>query len=80
MINIEEMKNVDIRNVDKSLLVERSTIKIDPNAPREQKLQDYIKQIKNPYCYLDDDTVVKLSFAKTDVTMEDCFAHYLKGS
>ena len=27
---------------------------------------------KNPYCYLDGKTAVKITFAKTTLTLEDC--------
>ena len=40
---------------------------------------DYIRQIKNPYCYLEGKTVVKISFADTDRTIEDCFHAYFSG-
>ena len=50
-----------------------------PAAPREDRLREFIKQIRNPYCYLDGKTVVKISFAATDTTMEDCLEHYLRG-
>ena len=45
----------------------------------EDRLREFIKQIRNPYCYLDGKTVVKISFAATDTTMEDCLEHYLRG-
>lgn len=76
---LQTLKDVDLRTVNRDELVERSTVKIDPNATREERLQSYIKQIKNPYCYMDGKTAVKISFAETNTTMEDCIAHYLKG-
>ncbi|MFI3238872.1 MAG: hypothetical protein R3Y47_12745 [Lachnospiraceae bacterium] len=76
---IQSLKDVDLRTVNRDELVERSTVKIDPNASREERLNDFIKQIKNPYCYKDGTTVVKISFSETDTTMEDCISHYLKG-
>ncbi len=76
---LQEYKEVDVRAIDRKALVERSSIKIDPNASREERLAQFVSQIKNPYCYKDGNTVVKISFANTDTTMEDCIAHYLKG-
>ena len=76
MMGIETMKNVSPKTVDRSTLVQRSSVRLDPAAPREDRL---IKQIRNPYCYLDGKTVVKISFAETDTTMEDCLEHYLRG-
>ena len=79
MMGIEAMKTVDPKNVDRSALVQRSSVRLNPDAPREDRLRDFIRQIKNPYCYLDGKTVVKITFSNTDTTMEDCLEHYLRG-
>ncbi len=76
---LEDLKNIDIRTVNRDELVERKNIRIDPNASHEERLQSYIQQIKNPYCYKDGKTVVKISFSNTDTSIEDCISHYLKG-
>ena len=79
MMGIEAMKTVDPKNVDRSALVQRSSVRLNPDAPREDRLRDFIRQIKNPYCYLDWKRVVKNTFSNTDTTMEDCLEHYLRG-
>ncbi len=79
MMVIETMKEVSPKTVDRSTLVQRSSVRLDPSVPREDRLVDFIKQIKNPYCYLDGKTVVKITFANTDTTMEDCLENYLRG-
>ena len=79
MMSVEAMKNVNPKTVDSSKLIQRSSVRLDPAAPREERLRDFIQQIKNPYCYLDGKTVVKISFSSTDTTMEDCLEHYLRG-
>lgn len=79
MMGIETMKSVSPKTVDRSTLVQRSSIRLDPAALQEVRLREFIKQIRNPYCYLDGKTVVKISFAETDMTMEDCLEHYLRG-
>lgn len=56
MMGIETMKNVSPKTVDRSTLVQRSSIRLDPAAPREDRLREFIKQIRNPYCYLDGKT------------------------
>lgn len=78
-MQIIKMKDIDIRNVNRDELVDRNDVIIDTNLSKKERLTSYIEQIKNPYCYKDGDTVVKISFTKTDTTMEDCIAHYLKG-
>lgn len=76
---IQVLKDVDLKTVNRAELIERNKVKVNPNANREERLQDFIKQIKNPYCYMDGKTAIKISFSNTYATMEDCIAHYLKG-
>ena len=78
-MDMEEMKNVDIRTVDRESLADINDVHINRKLPREERMADFIRQIKNPYCYLDGKTVVKISFSNTDTTMEDCLEHYLRG-
>ena len=65
--------------IDRSTLVQRDSIRLEPAAAQDDRLRDFIRQIRNPYCYLDGKTVVKISFSKTDTTLEDCLEHYLRG-
>ncbi len=75
---LREMEKVDIKTVDKSTLVDRSSVKLDKNMSREERILSYIEQIKNPYCYLDNGTVVKISFIDTDITLEDRLEEYIR--
>ena len=79
MMSVEAMKSIDPRTVVRSTLMQRSSVRLDPSAPREERLRDFIRQIKNPYCYLDGKTVVKISFTNTATTIEDCLENYLRG-
>ena len=46
MMGIETMKNVSPKTVDRSTLVQRSSIRLNPAAPREDRLREFIKQIR----------------------------------
>jgi len=59
-------------------LLKRSGVKIDPKASQQEKVRQLFEQI-NPYCYLDGSTVVISRFAKTDVSITDCYCDYLGG-
>ena len=76
--DLEQMKQVDVRTVDPDTLVDITDVKIDETLPREQRFADFLRQIKNPYCFRCGKTVVKLNFADTDTTLEDCLERYLK--
>lgn len=67
----EAMKDIDLRKVDRSTLRDRSTVRIDPEASTEERIQAWIEQLGNPYVYLDGGVVVKLSFADRGETIED---------
>lgn len=77
-MTIEEMKAVDIRTVDPDTLVDIRTVKIDPSLPKEERFRSFLEQIKNPYVYKCGKMVVKVVFADTDVTMEECIERYLQ--
>ena len=79
MMSVETMRSVNPKTVDRSTLVQRDRIRLEPTDAQNNRLLDFIRQIKNPYCYLDGKTVVKITFSKTDTTLEDCLENYLRG-
>ena len=72
-----QMKEVDINTVDRESLVDIRKVQVDGKLSREQRFEDFLRQIKNPYCYRCGKVVVKISFSDTDVTLEDRLEHYL---
>lgn len=74
---LEEMRAVDIRTVDKDSLVDIEGIKIDGSLPRRERFADFLKKVGNPYCFRCGQVAVKVSFADTDVTLEERLVHYL---
>lgn len=79
MTNLESLKNIDVRTVDRESLVDINTVVIDESLPRPERIRSFLEQIKNPYCYLDGDVVVKISFCDTEATLEDRLEHYIRG-
>lgn len=68
---LREMSEVDIRKADRSILVDAETVKINTELPIEERIADYIAQIKNPYCYLYKGMAIKISFSGKR-KIEDC--------
>ena len=58
---------VDIRNVT-----------VDKSLPREDRITEYVRQIKNPYCFRCGEFVVNTSFAEAGPTLEDCLMGILR--
>lgn len=72
-----QMKAVDVRTVDRESLMDIREVQMDKNLPRSEQFADFLKQIKNPYCYRCGKVVVKVSFSDTGITLEDRLEHYL---
>lgn len=49
-LSLAEMRDIDIKTVDRSTLVDMNTVKIDASLPQKERMQEFIRQIKNPYC------------------------------
>ena len=76
-MTFQEMRDIDIRSVDLDLLVDIKNVQINTSLPREERILNFIEQIKNPYCFKVGKVAVKVSFSDTDATIEDCLEHYL---
>ena len=77
-MNFGVMESREIEGINLDNLIDICNIKVDTSLPAEERIADYIRQIKNPYCYKCGDIVVKIKFADTDVTMEECMENYLR--
>lgn len=77
-MTLEEMKAVDVRTVDPETLVDVTTIKIDENMSKEERKAEYLKQVKNPYCFRVGDVVVKNVYSSDGVTLKDRFEQFAR--
>ena len=68
---LREMAQTDIRDVDPAELVDIESVEIRSDLPNDERMADFIRQIKNPYCYLYKGMVVKVSFSGRR-RLEDC--------
>lgn len=69
--------DVDVRTVDRKTLKNIADVKLNMNLTKEEKIRDFIQQIDNPYCYIDNDLVVKLTFPDTEITLQDRLSSYV---
>ena len=75
---VKAMQNVDIRTVDPAGLRDIRDVKVNTDLPKRERILDFIRQIGNPYCYRCGKYVVKISFANTEVTLEDRLLDYIR--
>ena len=55
---LQEMAAVDIHTVDKNTLVDLDDVEIHTELPLEERIADYIHQVKNPYCHISNGMIV----------------------
>lgn len=58
-------------------LVDIRDVKIDRSMSVEDRMKSYVKQIKNPYMFKVGNTVVRVSYANTQATINDNFVNLL---
>lgn len=75
---LEQMRNMDPSSVDKDTLVDIQTIEIDMEGSREERVADFLRQIKNPYLFKCGDIVVQSVFSDSGVTLTDRLEEYFR--
>ena len=73
----EKAKETDVKDLDKSELVDIRDVKIDSKKPYLIRVISYINQVRNPYCYRVGDVVVRVSYAGKDKTFTDSFTEMI---
>ncbi len=73
----EPMASTQSREELLASLVDIRSVKIDPAQPVEERMKSYVEQIKNPYMFKVGGTVVRVSYANTQATINDNFVNLL---
>ena len=58
-------------------LVDIRDVRIDRTLPIEERVKSYVEQVKNPYMFKVGNTVVRVSYADTNRTMNDNFVNMI---
>lgn len=78
MLNSQQLSmlsQVDIADIDKNKLVDISSVSIDTSLPGIKRMENYLEQVINPYCYRCGNTVVHLRF-ESNVELSDRLKNY----
>lgn len=59
-------------------LVDISSVNVDTDLPKEERINQFIRQIKNPYLFKCGKFVVKASFNDSGQSLEDCIKGIIK--
>ncbi len=59
-------------------LVDIDSVTIDPSKSREERINDFLAQIHDPYCFLCRGIKVRISFTGTGGTLEEKLTEYFR--
>jgi len=67
---LEELKKVDVRTVDISVLEDIEKIEMDSSLSARERWVDFAEKIKNPFCFICNGMVVKISYSEVKESLE----------
>ncbi len=73
---LSSMREMEITQVDRASLIDIGGVKINTAQPVEQRLETFIKHIKNPYCFLCGDTPVRVRYVTPEKTLAKSLSDY----
>ena len=72
-MSLGELQAVDIRMVRPEDVVDIQQIKIDEGLSQQEKRREFIRQVKNPYCFRVGKVIVKASYSGNGVSLNERF-------
>lgn len=72
-MSLEELQSVDIRTVKLEDVVDIRQIKIDKGLSQEERRREFIRKVKNPYCFRVGNVIVKSSYSGNGVSLNERF-------
>ncbi len=70
------MENINLPSAGTPLADIRD-VSVDRNLPKEERIAEFLRQIKNPYCFKCGKFTVRAQFADNGVSLEDCLKQIL---
>jgi len=78
LMTLEEMRSVDVRTVDRDSLMDVTQVHIDESLPKEERLKEFVRQVKNPYCFRVGNVVVKNVYSNDGVSLRERFEQFAR--
>jgi len=76
---LAQMQEIEITNVDTTKLINIENVKVDETLPDDERLVNYLEQIKNPYCFICGDTPVRVRFIAPEKPLSQSLGNYFMG-
>lgn len=72
-MSLEELQSVDIRTVKPEDVVDIQQIKIEEGLSQQEKRKEFIRQVKNPYCFRVGNVIVKARYSGNGICLNERF-------
>lgn len=74
---LQELKRVNIKEVNPDELVDISEIEIDTKQSVQKRVEEYVEQVHNPYLVRVGEYVVKIGYSDCKETLNDRMKQYI---
>ena len=74
---LQELKRVNIKEVNPDELVDISEIEIDTKQSVQKRVKEYVEQVHNPYLVRVGENVVKIGYSDCEETLNDRMKQYI---
>ena len=79
MLSLSEFRGMSQTEIDQLKLTDIQTVKIDAAKPAIERMENFLSQIKNPYCFLCGCVAVKVSFSENEKPLSEKLAeHFIR--
>ncbi len=74
---LQELKRVNIKEVNPDELVDISEIEIDTKQSVQKRVKEYVEQVHNPYLVRVGEYIVKVGYSDCTETLNDRLKQYI---
>ena len=74
---LQELKRVNIKEVNPDALVDISEIEINTKQSVQKRVEEYVEQVHNPYLVRVGEYVVKIGYSDCKETLNDRMKQYI---
>lgn len=65
------MHDNNILDVDLNTLVDIKDVRVNKHLSKSERIKDYVRQIKNPYCFKCGKFIVQVKYADNGISLEE---------
>ena len=71
-------QTIHTENDSRDNLVDIREVSVGKELPKEQRIESFVRQIRNPYRFRCGDFIVNASFSSSGLTLEECLKGILR--